>query len=143
MHKSAFIDGDWCFDLHPFIANKETKDMAVDNIVHMINNYLNCSHCSYVVFSWVMDKKEVYQKIIESIHREDIRLYEITLNCTEKALIDRWQKDIQCDWRIEKWLSISKKSLRYFEGLDTILIDTSNKSALDVAVQINTIIENL
>ncbi len=27
LDKSAFIDGDWCFDLHPFIANKETKDM--------------------------------------------------------------------------------------------------------------------
>ncbi|MGF7146342.1 shikimate kinase [Anaerotaenia torta] len=48
LDKSAFIDGDWCFDLHPFIANKETKDMAIDNIVHMINNYLNCSHCDYV-----------------------------------------------------------------------------------------------
>jgi deoxyadenosine/deoxycytidine kinase len=28
LNKSAFIEGDWCFDLHPFIANKETKDMA-------------------------------------------------------------------------------------------------------------------
>jgi cytidylate kinase len=142
LDKSAFIDGDWCFDLHPFIANKETKDMAIDNIVHMINNYLNCSHCDYVVFSWVMDKKDVYQKIIENIQREDIQLYEITLNCTEVALVDRWQKDILCDWRVDEWLNISKKSLRYFEGLDTILIDTSNKSALDVAEKINEIVVN-
>lgn len=62
LDKSAFIDGDWCFDLHPFIANTETKSMAIDNIVHMINNYLNCSCCDYIVFSWVMDNKDVYQK---------------------------------------------------------------------------------
>ena len=142
LDKSAFIDGDWCFDLHPFIANKETKDMAIDNIVHIINNYLNCSYCDFVVFCWVMDKKEVYRKIVENIQREDIRLYEITLNCTEEALVDRWHKDTLCDWRIDEWLNISKKSLKYFKGLDTILIDTSNKSAIDIAEKINEIIVN-
>ena len=29
---TAFIDGDWCMDLHPFVGNKETRDMAVNNI---------------------------------------------------------------------------------------------------------------
>ena len=32
---TAFIDGDWCMDLHPFVGNRETKAMAVDNILHM------------------------------------------------------------------------------------------------------------
>jgi hypothetical protein len=140
LNRSAFIDGDWCFDLHPFIANQETKDIAIDNIVHLINNYINCSHCDYVVFNWVMDKIDVYQKINKNIQSDDIHLYEITLNCTEEALADRWQKDILCDWRIDEWLSISKKSLRYFKGLDTIQIDTSFKSAIDVADKIYEIV---
>ena len=29
---TAFIDGDWCMDLHPLVGNKETRDMAVNNI---------------------------------------------------------------------------------------------------------------
>ena len=29
---TASIDGDWCMDLHPFVGNKETRDMAVNNI---------------------------------------------------------------------------------------------------------------
>ena len=33
---TAFIDGDWCMDIHPFIGNDETRMMAVDNILHMI-----------------------------------------------------------------------------------------------------------
>ena len=36
---TAFIDGDWCMDLHPFVGNRETKEMAIDNILHMIRNY--------------------------------------------------------------------------------------------------------
>ena len=31
---TAFIDGDWCMDLHPFVGNKETRDMAVNNILN-------------------------------------------------------------------------------------------------------------
>ncbi len=36
---TAFIDGDWCLDIHPFVGNCETKEMAIDNILHMIDNY--------------------------------------------------------------------------------------------------------
>ncbi|MCI8267891.1 MAG: AAA family ATPase, partial [Lachnospiraceae bacterium] len=28
---TAFIDGDWCLDIHPFVGNRETKIMAIDN----------------------------------------------------------------------------------------------------------------
>ncbi|HHV10114.1 MAG TPA: AAA family ATPase [Clostridiales bacterium] len=140
LNKSAFLDGDWCFDLHPFIADKETKEMAVDNIIHIINNYLNCSHCDYVVFNWVMDKMEVYQKIINSIKINRMYLYEVTLICTEEALTDRWYKDNLCEWRIEEWLNISKKSLDYFRGLDTICIDTSGNTASGVTDEIYSIV---
>ena len=50
---TAFIDGDWCMDLHPFVGNKETRDMAVNNIA---NNRLRASEksevfsCSHLLF---------------------------------------------------------------------------------------------
>jgi shikimate kinase len=47
--RTAFIDGDWCFDIHPFIGNRETKDMAIDNILHLSKNYYKCSECDSVV----------------------------------------------------------------------------------------------
>ena len=25
---TAFIDGDWCFDIHPFVGNQETKKIG-------------------------------------------------------------------------------------------------------------------
>lgn len=36
---TAFIDGDRCLDIHPFVGNRETKTMAIDNILHMIADY--------------------------------------------------------------------------------------------------------
>ncbi len=29
---TAFIDGDWCMDINPFVGNRETKAMTIDNI---------------------------------------------------------------------------------------------------------------
>ena len=51
---TAFIDGDWCLDLHPFVGDQETKAMAVDNILHMIKNYKNCSVCQMIVLVWLI-----------------------------------------------------------------------------------------
>ena len=62
---TAFIDGDWCMDLHPFVGNRETKAMAVDNILHMIGNYGQCSACRMVVLVWLMDDAWVREKIRE------------------------------------------------------------------------------
>ncbi|MDF2543034.1 MAG: nucleotide kinase [Herbinix sp.] len=132
LSKSAFLDGDWCFDLHPFIANKETKEMAIRNITYLIKNYLNCSECEYVVFNWVMDNEFVYENILNNLSDMNYQLIKITLTCKEEALEDRWYKDKVNDWRIQEWLDVSKRSLQYFEQRDTIKIDTSNISPENV-----------
>ena len=30
LDKSVFIDGDWCWDMHPFMVNEETKKLYMD-----------------------------------------------------------------------------------------------------------------
>ena len=64
---TAFLDGDWCMDIHPFIGNRETKAMAVDNILHMIRNYQACSVCRMVVLVWLMDDPWVIREITEGL----------------------------------------------------------------------------
>ena len=64
---TAFIDGDWCMDIHPFVGNDETKAMAVDNILHMIGNYRKCSACSMVVLVWLMDDLWVRRRLAEGL----------------------------------------------------------------------------
>ncbi|MDE5950147.1 MAG: AAA family ATPase, partial [Acetatifactor sp.] len=64
---TAFIDGDWCLDIHPFVGNRETKTMAIDNILHMVDNYRKCSICKMIVLVWLMDEQWVYQKVADGI----------------------------------------------------------------------------
>ena len=42
LDKCVFLDGDWCWDMHPFVVNAETKAMVLDNICHLLNNFLQC-----------------------------------------------------------------------------------------------------
>ena len=107
---TAFIDGDWCMDLHPFVGNHETKAMAIDNILHMIGNYQN------------MDGLDALQAEAKCV----------TLVCDQESLIRRWKNDHDCEWRTDQWLAVSLKSLPHFASMENT-IDTSRLSADSVA----------
>lgn len=132
---TAFIDGDWCLDLHPFIGNRETKTMAVDNILHMIGNYRKCSFCQMIVLVWLMDDEWVRQSIIEGISSMGLETEYATLLCSKEELIRRWKNDDKCEWRTDEWLEVSLKSLPYFSGLENV-VDTTGRSVSEVAEMI-------
>ncbi len=129
---TAFIDGDWCMDLHPFVGNRETKAMAVDHILHMIRNYRKCSECRMVVLAWLMDDPWVLQRITEGIHAMHADMKSITLVCDRESLIRRWKNDRDCEWRTDRWLEASLKSLPFFASLNNT-VDTGTLSADEIA----------
>ena len=85
---TAFIDGDWCMDIHPFVGNRETKAMAVDNILHMIGNYMKCSECRMAVISWLMDDAWVLQSLLEGLASLGAETRSVTLICDGETLPD-------------------------------------------------------
>ena len=129
---TAFIDGDWCLDIHPFVGNQETKVMAVDNILHMIGNYQKCSVCSMVVLVWLMDEPWVIQKITQGLSAMQAEVKNVTLVCSRENLIRRWKDDHNCEWRTDEWLNVSLKSLPGFASMENI-IDTSGLPVEQVA----------
>ena len=48
--KSVYLDGDWCWNMDPFVVNKETKAMVIKNICFMLNSFLRCSELENVIF---------------------------------------------------------------------------------------------
>ena len=129
---TAFIDGDWCMDIHPFAGNPETRAMAVDNILHMIGNYRKCSVCSMVVLVWLMDDPQVIQRITDGISAITAEMTNVTLVCSRESLIRRWENDRNCEWRTDEWLNVSLKSLPGFSVMDHV-IDTSDMSVDRIA----------
>lgn len=129
---TAFIDGDWCLDIHPFVGNQETKAMAVDNILHMIGNYQKCSVCNMVVLVWLMDEPWVIQKITQGLSAMQAEVKNMTLVCSRESLIRQWKDDHNCEWRTDEWLNVSLKSLPGFASMDNT-IDTSGLPVEQVA----------
>ena len=132
---TAFIDGDWCMDLHPFVGNAETRAMAVDNILHMVGNYMRCSACSMVVLVWLMDDPQVCRQIMEGRSAMQADVEYVTLVCDEESLIRRWKNDRNCEWRTDEWLEASLRSLPRFAAMENTM-DTGSLTAEQVADRI-------
>ena len=129
---TAFIDGDWCLDIHPFVGNRETKAMAVDNILHMIDNYRKCSVCRMIVLVWLMDEEWVRERIEKGVADMELDLRSVTLVCDRDALVQRWTDDHACEWRTDEWLEASLNSLSAFSEMENC-IHTSGLSIEQVA----------
>ena len=52
----VWLDGDWCWNMTPFVVSEENKRMVLSNITHLLRAYLNNSSYRYVLFCWVMDQ---------------------------------------------------------------------------------------
>ena len=132
---TAFIDGDWCLDLHPFVGNRETKAMAVDNILHMIGNYMKCSVCKMIVLVWLMDDPWVLQAITDGLAALQAEVKSVTLVCDRENLIRRWENDHNCEWRTDEWLKVSLASLPAFAAMGNTM-DTAGLSVERIAGRI-------
>ena len=57
LDRCAFLDGDWCWDMDPFVVNDETKEMVLDNICFVLDRFLHCTEFENVVFCWVLTSR--------------------------------------------------------------------------------------
>lgn len=89
------------------VGNRETKMMAIDNILHMVDNYRKCSICKMIVLVWLMDEQWVYQKVADGISDMGLEVKSVVLICDKNNLIDRWNNDKKCEWRTQEWLEAS------------------------------------
>lgn len=131
----VFLDGDWCWDMHPFIVDEETKKMVMNNIVYQLNQFLLCSSIHYVVFCWVMHEQSLIEEIINRIE-SDCEVYSFSLVCTKEELTKRIQKDIDLGIRQQDVLNRSIERLEMYQHLQTIKVDTSMLSIDEVVCSI-------
>ena len=74
LDKSVFIDGDWCWDMHPFMVNEETKKLVLENICMLLNNDLKCSVFDHIIFCWVMHEQSIIDDLLSHLARSVERL---------------------------------------------------------------------
>ena len=132
----VFLDGDWCWDANPFQVTAETKAMVLDNIGHLLNNFLHCSAYESVIFCWVLHEQTIIDDILTRLDFSDSRLYPISLICDESTLESRLRLDIQSGIRTPDVLPRSLARLPHFNSVNTIKVDTTGKDVPTVAREI-------
>lgn len=133
LDKCAFLDGDWCWDMHPFTVTEETKSMVLGNICFLLNNYIKCSAYENIVFCWVMHRQEIIDEIISRLDMTECKIHTISLVCREKALITRLQRDVDAGIRTGDVIGRSVKRIPLYEKLNSVKVDVSEMSPLKAA----------
>lgn len=133
---SVFLDGDWCWDIHPFRVTEATKKLVMDNICAMLGNFLKCPEIENTVFCWVMHEQSVLNEILSRLEPVDCRVIAISLTCSEEALRMRLQKDIDEGLRTADILQRSISRLPLYGSLNTEKLDTTFLSPRQAAERI-------
>lgn len=134
LNNSVFLDGDWCWDMHPFQVTEETKHMVMDNICYMLNSFMKCSAYENIVFCWVMHQQAIIDEIIARLEAaDDCRIHSISLVCSEQALRSRLSKDVDAGIRSEDIIARSIGRIPLYEDLNTLKVDVSSISPLQAA----------
>lgn len=133
MEPSVFLDGDWCWNMNPFVVTDETKRVVMSNITHMLRNYLNCSEYENVIFCWVMHHESIIQEVLDALEDSDFILYKFTLVSREDALVDRLRNDVENKVRPIEIIERSIQKSKYYEDMSTVKLDVSDISANEAA----------
>lgn len=123
---SVFLDGDWCWNMDPFVVNEETKALVLDNICCLLNNFINCTVFDNIIFCWVLHQQDTIDELLARINLENVDVKVISLVCNQEALIKRLQQDIDQNIRTNDVIERSLERLKHYQNLNTIKIDVSN-----------------
>lgn len=133
---SVFLDGDWCWNANPFTVTEETKAMVMDNITHLLNNFLHCSAYRHVIFCWVMHEQAIVDELLCRLDTAACHVRCISLVCSPQELEKRLRGDIEKGLRQEEIIRRSLERLPLYHSLMTEKIDTTYLTAEETAQQI-------
>ena len=133
LHKSCFLDGDWCWDMHPFSVTPETKAMVMDNIACLLSSFLRCGEIDHVIFGWVMHEQAIIDELLAHLPLEDCGVVSVSLICDAATLTSRLQKDIDAGLRTPDVIERSLARLEQYGKLNTYRIDTTAMTIRETA----------
>lgn len=133
LRNCVFLDGDWCWDSHPFLVTEETRAMVMENIAFLLNQFLRCGAYDHVLFCWVLHRREIWEDLLSRLDTEGISVYRTALTCTAEALAERLRGDIRAGRRRSDALERGTQYLPLYESLGLPLLDTTALTAAETA----------
>ena len=136
LERSVFLDGDWCWDAHPFQVTEETKEMVLENIAFLLNSFLRCSAYDHVVFCWVLHRQAILDDLRARLDTRDCRVRAVSLVASPEALSARLEADIRAGRRNRDALGRSLAYLPLFGALETEKLDVSALTPEEAAARL-------
>ena len=130
---SAYLDGDWCWCVHPFsVADKRLRN-GDKSMSFVLSNYLD-SDFDYVFFtSVVLTDPGIREGILNGITSEGYEVIGFTLTCSEETLKKRHDKRGDPGETDYYWLRLPP-----YPG--DIVIDTENKGIREIVREMKKLI---
>lgn len=119
--------------MHPFQVTEETKQMVLENIYFLLNNFIKCSAYENIVFCWVMHEQTIIDYIVSRLDTSDCKVHSISLVCSEQALQARLRKDVDAGIRTEDVIRRSIERIPFYKKLNTYKVDVSKITPVQVA----------
>ncbi len=132
----AFWDGDWCWDMEPFMVTEETKALVQDNILHTLGGFLACPAFETVIFCWVLHRQEIIDGLLARLDLRDVQARVFTLMVTPEALRCHIKKDIAAGLRTPDALSRSLERLALYEAMGTEKLFVQGRTPAELAREI-------
>lgn len=130
---AVLLDGDWCWDADPFMVTDETKAMVMDNICHLLANFLACPAYENVILCWVMHEQSIIDDILARLDTSDCMVRAVSLVCSEEELRARLEGDVANGIRQPDVIARSLARLPLYATLDTTKLDTTGLTPDQVA----------
>src|SRR6202035_3496052 len=92
--RNVFLDGDWCWDMHPFVVTEETIAMVNSNIAHLLNGFLDYSEFENINFGWVLHEQHILDDLINALDLNLNTTHCFSLVSTDEALVETQTRDI-------------------------------------------------
>ena len=138
----VWLDGDWCWNMNPFVVSEENKQMVLNNIGYLLKSFLNNTGYEYVIFCWVIHQEAIFDQLLVQLQGLDFELHKISLVCSEQALTTRLQNDVKAAIRNQDVIERSIPRLALYQDMDTQKIDVSTITTEQAAKEIMQLVRN-
>lgn len=129
LDKVVWLDGDWCWMMHPWQVTTETRAMVERNIIVLLRNFLSCSAYDTVLFDWVLDRQSTAAAILTGLRDLEFHLTSVSLTCSPEEL----QKRLAQDGRAPSVITDAIDRLPRYRDLPGSLLDTTGLPVSRVA----------
>lgn len=130
------MDGDRCWDAHPFQVTEQTKETVLENITFLLGRFIRCPAYENLIFCRVMHRRQIMDRILSAVDTSLCTVKKVSLVCGAETLRQRLQKDIGRGIRTPDAVARSQERLPLYAGLDTVKIGTDGKTATEIAEEL-------